>query len=107
MDPEQFTTLVEMLAGAAERVRDGSAINTVVLSGGVFNNYLLFEGLIAILEAKGFEVLTHSQLPAGDGCLSLGEQKSGVTYQRANIPLELRTILFYVPVPTIAGLALR
>jgi hydrogenase maturation protein HypF len=70
-------TLGEMLAGAAERVRDASAINTVVLSGGVFNNYLLLEGLVAILEAKGFEVLTHSQLPAGDGCLALGQAMIG------------------------------
>jgi hydrogenase maturation protein HypF len=77
-------TLVEMLAGAAERVRDGSAINTVVLSGGVFNNYLLLEGLIALLEAKGFEVLTHSQLPAGDGCLALGQAMIGRQYLSDN-----------------------
>jgi hydrogenase maturation protein HypF len=73
-----------MLAGAAERVRDGSAINTVVLSGGVFNNYLLLEGLIALLEAKGFEVLTHLQLPAGDGGLALGQAMIGRQYLMAS-----------------------
>ncbi|MFN2365965.1 MAG: carbamoyltransferase HypF, partial [Desulfurivibrionaceae bacterium] len=70
-------TLIEMLAGAAERVRSLTELNTVALSGGSFNNYLLLEGLLALLEDKGFEVLTHQQLPAGDGCLSLGQAMIG------------------------------
>jgi hydrogenase maturation protein HypF len=70
-------TLIEMLAGAAERVRSVTALNTVALSGGSFNNYLLLEGLLGLLEDKGFEVLTHQQLPAGDGCLSLGQAMIG------------------------------
>jgi hydrogenase maturation protein HypF len=77
-------TLVEMWAGAAERVRKVSAINTVVLSGGVFNNYLVLEGLLASLEAKGFAVLTHKLLPAGDGCLSLGQAMIGRQYLKQN-----------------------
>jgi hydrogenase maturation protein HypF len=77
-------TLVEMWAGAAERVRAVSAINTVVLSGGVFNNYLVLEGLISLLETKGFAVLTHARLPAGDGCLSLGQAMIGRQYLKQN-----------------------
>lgn len=73
-------TLIEMLAGAAELVRNASAINTVVLSGGAFNNYLLLEGLISLLEEKGFETLIHSQLPAGDGSLSFGQAMIGRKY---------------------------
>jgi hydrogenase maturation protein HypF len=74
------STLAEMLGQAAERVRADSGLNTVVLSGGVFNNYLLLERLMAILAAKGFLVLTHTQLPAGDGCLSLGQAMIGRQY---------------------------
>ncbi|MFO7607203.1 MAG: Sua5/YciO/YrdC/YwlC family protein, partial [Desulfurivibrionaceae bacterium] len=70
-------TLIEMLGGAAERIRALTELNTVALSGGSFNNYLLLEGLLALLEDKGFEVLTHQQLPAGDGCLSLGQAMIG------------------------------
>lgn len=77
-------TLVEMFAGAAELVRDNSAINTVALSGGVFNNYLLLEGLVALLKTKGFDVLLHSQLPPGDGCLSLGQAMIGRQYLLAS-----------------------
>lgn len=77
-------TLVEMLVGAAERVRDVSAINTVVLSGGVFNNFLLLEGLFGLLEARDFEVLTHLQLPVGDGGLSLGQAMIGRQFLMAS-----------------------
>jgi hydrogenase maturation protein HypF len=54
------------------------------LSGGVFNNYLVLEGLLASLEAKGFAVLTHKLLPAGDGCLSLGQAMIGRQYLKQN-----------------------
>jgi len=70
-------TLVEMLADSAERVRKVTGLTTVALSGGSFNNYLLLDGLIRLLGAKGFEVLAHQQLPAGDGCLSLGQAVIG------------------------------
>ncbi|MDF1578415.1 MAG: carbamoyltransferase HypF [Desulfobulbales bacterium] len=70
-------TLIEMLVGAAERVREQTGLDTVVLSGGSFNNYLLLEGLIGHLEGKGYNVLVHRQLPAGDGCLSLGQAVIG------------------------------
>ncbi len=78
-------TLIEMLAGAAERVREQTELDTVALSGGSFNNYLLLEGLIGHLEGKGFEVLVHRQLPAGDGCLSLGQAVIGRSWLLNNI----------------------
>lgn len=77
-------TLVEMLTGAAERVRESSGVNTVALSGGVFNNYLLLEGLVALLTARGFDVLIHAQLPPGDGCLALGQAMIGRQYLMAS-----------------------
>jgi len=73
-------TLVAMLAGAAERVRAESGLNLVALSGGVFNNYLLLEGLLSVLQNRGFEVLAHEQVPAGDGGLALGQAMIGRQY---------------------------
>jgi hydrogenase maturation protein HypF len=73
-------TLVAMLAGAAERAREESGLGRVVLSGGVFNNYLLLEGLLAVLFARGFEVLAHGQVPAGDGGIALGQAMIGRQY---------------------------
>jgi hydrogenase maturation protein HypF len=43
------------------------------LSSGVFHNAYLLQQLNAKLVAAGFEVFTHSEVPAGDGDLSLGQ----------------------------------
>lgn len=48
-------------------------IKTVALSGGVFQNKVLLEQVISRLEEQGFKVLTHTQVPANDGGLALGQ----------------------------------
>jgi hydrogenase maturation protein HypF len=63
--------MVEQLA--AQLDADGTARPTVALSGGVFQNRILFERVSSGLEAKGFAVLTHSQVPCNDGGLALGQ----------------------------------
>jgi hydrogenase maturation protein HypF len=65
--------LVEVLARAAEMLRRRTQLNRVCLSGGSFNNRFLLEKLEARLRANDFEVFTHSEVPAGDGGLSLGQ----------------------------------
>jgi hydrogenase maturation protein HypF len=65
--------LVETLARLACLLRDESSINQVCLSGGTFNNVLVLDPLIHKLEFDGFEVFTHSRIPAGDGGLCLGQ----------------------------------
>ena len=45
----------------------------MALSGGVMQNALLFTRLQRTLEARGFEVLTHTLTPPNDGCISLGQ----------------------------------
>jgi len=65
--------LLNALVVLAERLREQSALNRVCLSGGSFQNELLLQGLSAKLAERGFEVFTHSQVPAGDGGLSLGQ----------------------------------
>lgn len=52
-------------------------MNTVALSGGVFQNRILFERVVEQLENRDFEVLTHRQVPANDGGLSLGQAVIG------------------------------
>ncbi len=53
--------------------RDRSGLDTVALSGGVFQNLLLLRETVRRLEARGFTVLTHSRVPCNDGGISLGQ----------------------------------
>ena len=57
----------------AENIREESRLNRVCLSGGCFQNALLFELLLEGLKKKSFEVYFHSEVPAGDGGISLGQ----------------------------------
>lgn len=47
--------------------------DTVVLSGGCFQNRLLFEGVAGALRTAGFDVLSNAEVPANDGGLALGQ----------------------------------
>ena len=54
-------------------LRDRYGLDTVALSGGVFQNVLLLEQAVRRLDARGFRVLTHSRVPCNDGGISLGQ----------------------------------
>jgi hydrogenase maturation protein HypF len=45
----------------------------IALSGGVFQNRVLFERVLAGLAARGFTVLSHARVPCNDGGLALGQ----------------------------------
>lgn len=54
-------------------IRQEEKLNTVALSGGVFQNRLLLQLTVAQLQATGFQVLTHRLTPPNDGGLALGQ----------------------------------
>ena len=64
--------LVDTLVRLSRLLREESSIHQICLSGGTFNNSLVFEQLICKLESDEFKVFTHSEVPTGDGGLSLG-----------------------------------
>ncbi|MDW8396498.1 MAG: carbamoyltransferase HypF [Anaerolineae bacterium] len=70
------TTLAQALAVVCMRLRATRGLNVVALSGGVFQNLVLTEQVVASLEAEGFEVLVHRQVPPNDGGLALGQAAS-------------------------------
>jgi hydrogenase maturation protein HypF len=69
--------LVAVFTRVAEEARRREKIKTVALSGGVFQNRLLLEGLAASLGRSGFQVLLHKELPCNDACISLGQAVIG------------------------------
>ncbi len=65
--------LALVLLDVAERIREKTGLNRVCLSGGCFLNTLLLETMLAELRERSFEVFFHSEVPAGDGGISLGQ----------------------------------
>ena len=59
---------------------DGPRFETVALSGGCFQNRVLFEEVTRRLEAEDFTVLSHAQVPANDGGLALGQAAIGAAH---------------------------
>ncbi len=70
-------TLSKLFVEIAEMARDETDLNSVVLSGGVFQNQLLFESMIPRLKQKGFHVYTHLQVPTNDAGIALGQALIG------------------------------
>ncbi|MBT4033627.1 MAG: carbamoyltransferase HypF [Candidatus Marinimicrobia bacterium] len=73
-------SLIHTFVRICEELRSEKGIEKIVLSGGVFQNRLLFEGLLAGLAQKGFSTFTHQQVPCNDGGLALGQVAIGLKY---------------------------
>jgi hydrogenase maturation protein HypF len=65
--------VAQLIEDGCRVARDQTGLGTVALSGGVFQNLLLLTEAAGRLEAAGFRVLTHAQVPCNDGGISLGQ----------------------------------
>lgn len=65
--------LISATATAIGQCAATTGIGTVGLTGGVFVNQILLEGLRKTLLHSGFDVLTHAALPCTDGGIALGQ----------------------------------
>jgi len=65
--------LARAVADVACRIRERTGLETVALSGGVFQNTLFLEKTLARLETRHFRTLTHLQTPPNDGGISFGQ----------------------------------
>ncbi len=62
-----------MISRACLLLRERSGLGAVALSGGVFQNLFLLNGVTQLLENDGFRVLVHGRVPPNDGGISLGQ----------------------------------
>jgi len=75
-----ITTMVKKLT----YINGSGLAETVILSGGVFQNQILFERVTGQLQRAGYTVLSHSQVPANDGGLALGQAAIALAQQLNN-----------------------
>jgi hydrogenase maturation protein HypF len=80
--------MVDRIRGASAA---GTSLNTVALSGGCFQNKILLEELVRLLEADGLSCLRHAKVPTNDGGLALGQAAIAAArhIERSN-PADLR-----------------
>ncbi|MGC9063617.1 MAG: carbamoyltransferase HypF, partial [bacterium] len=66
-------TIALIILDMARIIREESRINSIVISGGCFQNKTLLRKTIKNLEKERFKVFLHSQVPCNDGGISLGQ----------------------------------
>jgi hydrogenase maturation protein HypF len=66
-------SLAATTSAAAARAAGERGLDTVVLSGGVFQNRLLLEQTAAGISAHGLELLRPERLPPNDGGIAYGQ----------------------------------
>jgi hydrogenase maturation protein HypF len=66
-------TIALVVRDGCRKARERCGLSTVALTGGVFQNIRLLSRAIDLLEADGFRVLRHREVPPNDGGLSLGQ----------------------------------
>lgn len=66
-------TIIKSTIEMALYIREKTNINTVVISGGVFQNEILFKGVVKGLEQYKFNIATHKIIPCNDSGVSLGQ----------------------------------
>lgn len=66
-------TIVAIGVEACKVIQSESGLNTVAISGGVWQNLLLMKKILPALRSRGFIPLIHRHLPPNDGCVALGQ----------------------------------
>ena len=66
-------SIVQLSMDACKLIRSENKINTVALSGGVWQNKVLLENTIKKLKNEQFDVMIHQKIPTNDGGISLGQ----------------------------------
>lgn len=65
--------ICRLILDLCEKYRAERQISRIVLSGGTFNNKIITENTIKLLEDHNFEVYINELVPCGDGGIALGQ----------------------------------
>jgi hydrogenase maturation protein HypF len=74
--------LAQLVVSTCVTLREALGLQTVALSGGVFQNLMLLQRTVDDLEGQGFRVLVHRRVPTNDGGLSLGQAVAAAAIDR-------------------------
>ena len=74
-------SLVEVTSKMVQVISKDRDVRQVALSGGVFQNSLLTELLVDVLQKQGFKVYLNNKVPPNDGGIALGQVYLGLLYQ--------------------------
>ncbi len=66
-------TMLAVMLSVSKKLKAETGINTVVLSGGSFQNRYLLENALHMFQEQGFEVYAHEKVPTNDGGIALGQ----------------------------------
>ena len=67
------TSMAQLILGQAQAIRDEYGVNIVGLTGGVFQNRVLTDQAMELLQTDGFDVRMPSILPVNDAGISFGQ----------------------------------
>lgn len=76
--------LAKMCLEVCQTIHDETGLQTVALSGGVWQNITLLNKTTALLRYNGFSVLQHHQVPANDGGIALGQLMVAAAAKESN-----------------------
>jgi hydrogenase maturation protein HypF len=77
--------LAKAVGNMVRRLTDDTDIDTVALSGGCFQNATLLQLVCNEVAELGLQALTHKNVPANDGGLSLGQAVIGLTHHKKGV----------------------
>ncbi len=70
------------VAAAAQELAQCERLDTIVFSGGVFQNEMLLEDLKALFEKSSLQIWTNRAVPPNDGGISLGQAALALNHKR-------------------------
>jgi hydrogenase maturation protein HypF len=65
--------IIQMTVSACLKIRNERRLNTVCISGGVFQNRIILNGVYFHLERLGFKVFVNRAVPINDGGIAFGQ----------------------------------